>query len=96
MFGRTSAAVTGMNDQNDKIWKRDEVESPCVNVCVIHPHARICTGCHRTLDEIARWTAMRPEERRAIMADLPSRAPLLQQRRGGRAARLGERRGGQS
>ena len=24
----------------DEIWKRDEVESPCVKLCVIHPEAR--------------------------------------------------------
>jgi uncharacterized protein len=73
---------------DDGTWRRDEVESPCVNVCVIHPEARICTGCHRTLDEIAAWSRLTPERRRAIIAELPSRAPLLRQRRGGRAARL--------
>jgi predicted Fe-S protein YdhL (DUF1289 family) len=31
---------------------------------------------------------MTPEARRAVMAELPARAPLLRQRRGGRAGRL--------
>ncbi|EAR52297.1 hypothetical protein OG2516_02634 [Oceanicola granulosus HTCC2516] len=70
------------------VWSRAEVESPCVRVCVVHPSARICTGCLRTLDEIAAWSRMSPDERRAIMADLPTRKPLLARRRGGRAARL--------
>lgn len=70
-------------------WARDEVESPCVKICVVHPQARICTGCLRSIDEITRWTKMDPEERRAIMAALPDRAALLRQRRGGRAARVG-------
>ena len=74
---------------SDEVWKRDEIESPCIKVCVIAPAARICTGCLRTLDEIAGWGRMSPEERRVIMAALPSRAPLLAGRRGGRAARLG-------
>lgn len=73
---------------NDQVWSRDEVESPCVQICVVHPQERICTGCYRTVDEIARWTQMTPEERRAVMAELPARAPRLKKRRGGRAARL--------
>jgi len=73
---------------NDQLWRRDEVDSPCVQICVVHPEERICTGCLRTLDEIARWSRMSPEERRAVMAELPARAPRLKKRRGGRAARL--------
>ena len=59
-------------------WARDEVESPCVKICVVHPQARICTGCLRSIDEITRWTKMAPEERRAIMEALPDRASLGQ------------------
>ena len=71
----------------DDVWKRDETESPCVQVCVVHPRERICTGCLRSIDEITRWSKMDATERHAIMADLPSRAPRLKKRRGGRAAR---------
>ncbi|AWZ18733.1 hypothetical protein RTM1035_13028 [Roseovarius sp. TM1035] len=71
-------------------WARNEVESPCVKICVVHPQARICTGCLRSIDEITRWTKMAPDERRAIMEALPDRATLLRKRRGGRAARVGE------
>lgn len=73
---------------SDLIWKRDEIESPCVKVCVVHPETRLCTGCLRSIDEIGAWSGMSPEQRRDIMAELPSRAPLLAKRRGGRAARL--------
>lgn len=66
---------------------RDEVESPCVKVCVVHPTERICVGCLRSIDEIARWSRMEPAERQEIMEDLPERAPRLRKRRGGRAAR---------
>lgn len=72
----------------DAIWKRDEIESPCIKICVIHPEERLCTGCLRSLEEIGGWSRMTHDERRAIMDELPSRAPLLQKRRGGRAARL--------
>lgn len=73
---------------SDMVWKRNEVESPCIRVCVVHPTERICTGCYRTIDEISRWSRMLPEERRAIMEALPGRAPQLRKRRGGRAARV--------
>ncbi|MBE0453853.1 DUF1289 domain-containing protein [Roseovarius autotrophicus] len=72
----------------DDVWQRDEVESPCVRICVVHPEARICTGCLRSIDEISRWSKMNNDERRAVMTALPDRADLLKKRRGGRAARL--------
>jgi predicted Fe-S protein YdhL (DUF1289 family) len=72
----------------DDVWKRDEIESPCVKICVVHPETRLCTGCLRSIDEITRWSRLSHDERRSIMADLPQRAPLLTKRRGGRAARL--------
>lgn len=71
----------------DRVWKRQEVDSPCVQVCVVHPQERLCTGCLRSIDEITRWSKMSAEERQAIMEELPSRAPRLKKRRGGRAAR---------
>lgn len=73
------------------VWKREEVDSPCVRICVVHPEARICTGCYRTLDEIAQWSRMTPDARRAVMEELPDRAGQLTKRRGGRAARLNRR-----
>jgi predicted Fe-S protein YdhL (DUF1289 family) len=75
-------------DPSDKIWQRAEIESPCIKVCVIHPDSRVCVGCHRTIDEIGAWSRMTPDARSAVMAELPGRASLLRQRRGGRAGRL--------
>jgi predicted Fe-S protein YdhL (DUF1289 family) len=72
----------------DDIWKRAEVESPCIKICVIHPASRLCTGCLRSIDEIGAWSKMSPEERHDIMEELPKRAGAFSKRRGGRAARL--------
>ncbi|PHR85986.1 MAG: hypothetical protein COA76_17045 [Moritella sp.] len=47
------------------VWERDEVESPCTQICVVHPETNLCTGCARTLDEISRWSQM-------TMRDQPS------------------------
>ena len=73
---------------SDEIWQRDEVQSPCVKICVVHPAERICTGCLRTMDEIAAWSRMSNADRAALVAELPDRADRLKKRRGGRKARV--------
>ncbi|AII87386.1 MULTISPECIES: DUF1289 domain-containing protein [Planktomarina] len=78
-----------MKAQNiDDLWKRDEIDSPCIKLCSIHPVERICIGCYRSIEEIGSWSQLSPEQRREIMAELPQRAPRVQKRRGGRASRL--------
>ncbi len=47
--------------------------SPCVGICLIDPRTRLCRGCLRTLDEIARWYAAGAAEKRAILARLVTR-----------------------
>ncbi len=53
------------------------VSSPCIKVCVVDPARRLCRGCGRTLDEIARWGAMDEAERRHVMALLVDRLRLM-------------------
>lgn len=43
------------------------VESPCRKLCALDPVTRVCAGCLRTLDEIARWSRMGDEEKRAVL-----------------------------
>lgn len=74
----------------DDLWRRDEVESPCIKLCSVHPTEGICIGCHRTVAEIGGWSAMTSDQRREIMAELPGRKARLRRRRGGRAGRLAE------
>ena len=74
---------------SDDIWKRNEVDSPCVNICIIHPKANICTGCFRTIDEISRWSNLSDAERKGIINELLNRSSELRIRRGGRAKSLG-------
>lgn len=49
------------------------IPSPCINICSIDPDDGRCEGCHRTLDEIARWTTMPAAERDRVMKELPNR-----------------------
>lgn len=64
--------------------KPASIESPCTNICVIHPDAKICVGCYRTGDEIGAWRSFSPQERQEIMALLHLRESQLKKRRGGR------------
>ncbi|MEO0958503.1 MAG: DUF1289 domain-containing protein, partial [Pseudomonadota bacterium] len=29
------------------VWRREPIESPCVNICMLHPETRLCVGCAR-------------------------------------------------
>lgn len=72
----------------DEVWRRDEIESPCQKICVIHPAGDFCMGCYRTRDEIAGWSRMTAEARADIMRVLPEReATAPKPPRRGRAAR---------
>ncbi len=48
------------------------VQSPCIKVCVLDA-SRVCTGCGRTLDEIAAWSRLKPEEQHAICINAAER-----------------------
>jgi hypothetical protein len=42
------------------------VPSPCISVCVMDEATGLCTGCLRTLDEIALWSVLDDETRREV------------------------------
>ncbi len=50
----------------------DKVRSPCVSICALN-WDDICTGCHRSADEITRWTRMDNEERRDVLRRVAER-----------------------
>jgi predicted Fe-S protein YdhL (DUF1289 family) len=49
------------------------VPSPCVSICRMNPDSGWCEGCGRTIDEIARWSSMSDDARRAVWAQLARR-----------------------
>lgn len=69
----------------DEVWKRVELDSPCIKLCSVHPDYQLCVGCMRSAAEIARWSRLSVGERQNILQDLPVRKKRLFQRRGGRA-----------
>lgn len=50
-----------------------DIASPCIKVCVIDPASGLCSGCGRTLAEIAAWSSLDAGERRRIVSELPAR-----------------------
>jgi predicted Fe-S protein YdhL (DUF1289 family) len=58
------------------------LETPCVNVCLLDAETGLCTGCGRTIDEIARSATMSDRERHAIMAALPERRERSERAKG--------------
>ena len=57
------------------------VASPCVSVCVLDPGGSgVCTGCGRSLDEIAAWVQLSNAQRREVIARLPARLAALRAR----------------
>ena len=70
---------------------RDDIETPCVKICVVDPETQLCIGCGRTRMEIAGWLGMAVVERHRIVEALPERMAtmtLRKSRRGGRAGRM--------
>lgn len=57
-----------------------ETRSPCIKVCLLDPESRICSGCGRTLEEIAGWLRLAETDRLKVAAELPERLQRLKQR----------------
>jgi uncharacterized protein len=47
-------------------------ESPCIKICTLDAQG-LCTGCLRTVAEIAGWMAMTSAEQWQLLADLEER-----------------------
>lgn len=65
------------------------VPSPCVNVCRMDEASGLCAGCARTLDEIARWSAMSDADKRAVWRQLPQRRAAALRQAGARTGGAG-------
>ena len=53
------------------------IPSPCQNMCQMDPGSALCLGCRRTLQEIAQWLEMTPEEKLATLERVAQRARAL-------------------
>ena len=50
------------------------VPSPCISVCRMDADTGFCTGCLRTLEEIAGWSTMEDVGKRAVWRAIELRA----------------------
>jgi uncharacterized protein len=53
------------------------VASPCINICRMSPATGLCEGCLRTLDEIAAWSRLDDDAKRAVWLLLDQRREEL-------------------
>jgi uncharacterized protein len=51
--------------------------SPCNKICILDSAGNLCTGCYRTLDEIAKWSEFSASEKNAVLALLAERRAKL-------------------
>ena len=54
---------------------RDDIRSPCVDVCQMNPFTGLCRGCYRTLYEIAGWPDFSAPEKLEVLKRLDERRP---------------------
>jgi len=49
------------------------VASPCVSVCAMDARTGLCSGCLRTIDEIAAWSRFSDDEKRVVWRQIAER-----------------------
>ena len=59
------------------------VASPCISICQMHAASGWCTGCLRTLDEIAGWGSLDDIGRRLVLQRLGARRVAWRARHAG-------------
>jgi len=57
----------------------EPVASPCINVCRMDAASGLCVGCWRTIDEIAAWSRMDDEGKRAVWQAIALRRQAARQ-----------------
>jgi hypothetical protein len=53
------------------------IVTPCNRICVVHPQTGLCTGCGRSIKEIAGWSGFSDAERGRVMTTLPARLAAM-------------------
>ncbi len=49
------------------------IESPCIDTCQMSEDKTFCTGCHRSLSEIANWRLLTDAEKIRVVAAAQAR-----------------------
>ena len=78
LFARTPAPVPRVlpliNLEDARARHVDpEVPSPCISVCQMNPATDLCSGCYRTVEEIASWSRLDDPQRLAVWERIEER-----------------------
>jgi predicted Fe-S protein YdhL (DUF1289 family) len=57
----------------------EPIDSPCTKICTLHPLRQICTGCGRTIEEIAAWSSLSRERRIGVIDIARARLQTLRE-----------------
>jgi len=57
----------------ESIEARQEVPSPCINICKMDDKTALCVGCYRTIQEITAWRLASNENKLAIWQEIKVR-----------------------
>lgn len=49
------------------------IVSPCINICRMNGDTGLCEGCHRNIDEIARWSGLCDADKLRVLAAIERR-----------------------
>lgn len=71
-----SSIVAAVTDGPPEFAPGMPVPSPCVGICRMDADGRLCTGCGRTLDEIANWSRASDAAKRAVWRRLRGASTL--------------------
>ncbi|MCC6783674.1 MAG: DUF1289 domain-containing protein [Planctomycetes bacterium] len=55
--------------------------SPCIRVCELDATGRLCTGCMRTVEEIAAWSGLDDAAKREVLERAKERRAARRERR---------------
>ena len=67
------AARAAVRDTELVAPRAEPVPSPCISVCRMDDASGLCSGCLRTLDEIAGWSTFDEPAKRAVWRRLAAR-----------------------
>ncbi|MFT5447184.1 MAG: putative Fe-S protein YdhL (DUF1289 family) [Gammaproteobacteria bacterium] len=71
-----------MKQRTDIQQRSATSDSPCVQVCRLHPDGSYCLGCFRTVEEIGAWGTYSDSDRDVVLRELDTRrAHRREQRR---------------
>ena len=70
-----------MKHRTDSQQRNATSDSPCVQVCSLHPDGSYCLGCFRTVEEIGAWGTYSDSERDVVLRELDARRARRREQR---------------